>query len=218
MQEIARRRPRVVGIARSAGLLLSTVLLVVGCSAADPEPDPEPGSDTGPTARAKADAETALSEGLIEQHSILKDGEVNARDYKDATNQVFGCYNAAGWEPQGPWLSPIDGLTYFIDVDIPENIEVYASPTGVACTEAFLKYVHPNYLEQNTHVMEPELLAAVHEDLAAQGIETSPDDTNLDMITTTAGEENTPVIHDIVIAAVYENYPDITGGVFIELE
>lgn len=153
---------------------------------------------------------------MVEQQEILADGVVTAAEYEDAINLAFDCFQDSGLDPKGPWLSPIDGLSYFIDVELPSEMTVFASPTGVDCSEAYLMYVQPNYLEQNEHVMAPNLLEVVQEKLAEQGIETSPNDANVEMMAATAGgPEMFGIVGEAVTTALNDLYPEITGGIFI---
>lgn len=199
-------------LARAIGLLLPCALFVAGCSGSD---ESGASSDEGSGAVAIADAEAAADEGLVEQHEILADGEVTAAEYEDAINLTFKCLQDSGLDPKGPWLSPIDGLSYFIDVELPFEGVSFATPTGVECSEAYLKYVQPNYLEQNAHVMAPNLLEAVQEKLAKMGVETNSDDTNVEMMAETVGQGGAAVVSEVATTAVHELYPEITGGIFI---
>lgn len=133
-------------LSRVIGLLLPCALALAGCSSSD---NSGSSSDEGTGAVAMADAETAADQGLVEQQEILADGKVTAAEYEDAINLTFDCLRDSGLDPRGPWPSPIDGLLYLIDVELPSEVTVFASPTGVDCSEAYLKYVEPNYLEQH---------------------------------------------------------------------
>lgn len=200
-------------LSRGIWLLLPCALLNAGCSSSD---DSGSSSDEGPGAVAMADADAAAEQGLVAQQQILADGKVTAAEYEDAINLAFSCFQDSGLDPKGPWPSPIDGLSYFIDVEYPIDMTEFASPTGVSCEETYLKYVQPNYLEQNEHVMAPNLLEVVQERLAEQGIETSPDDTNVEMMAETAGgQEMYGPVSEVVVTAVNDLYPEITGGIFV---
>lgn len=165
-----------------------------GCAQAHAEATDSPGNDDLAVVEAK---------GLTDQAVILEDGKVTATEYLSAVSMTIDCYAAAGVEVRGPWLNPVDNLTYIFD--FPAGPPVQKAP---GCDSKFLSNVQPRYLELTEAHMATDLQGFVVGCLSGLGYPSVADAGNAVTMYEELGNDSAQGIGQCISDGLLKLYPE----------
>lgn len=191
-----------VTASRSHGTL-KRVIALIGCAliAACTPAEADTSADQGPA--LNSDLAAVEAKGLTEQAAILKDGAVTSSEYATAVDLTIECYQSAGVEVRGPWLNPVDNLTYLFDFP-------GGPPSGAApgCDSKYLSHVQPVYLETHDSVMSSDLKAYVDSCLLDEGYPSTAPDKNAGEMSARLGIEATQDLAQCITDGAVSLYPE----------
>lgn len=149
-----------------ASLAAAGLLLLLGLSACGAQQAPVAGPLS--SEQIVALSETEAEAGNTEQAEILRDGTVTSEEHDRAFQLVRSCYESFGYSIVGPEVSPIDGYSYSYAIDAAgyEEESVWTNLEG--CETRYWQSVVRAYGSTREAVMDPALLRATQDCLAAQ--------------------------------------------------
>jgi hypothetical protein len=169
----------------------------------------------------RAHAKELAGQGFGEQAAMLEDGMITADEHQEAFDLLRRCLEDGGEGiAAGPYVNPLDGLTYEFLIDPGENIEdpIAQGELEIACEERFFTTLNYDYGRSHEPRMDPVLHGALTECLAEKGFETSGEEKTVKDFAggaaAEAGSERDLVVTDCIHSEVARLYPDreVVGG------
>ncbi|MEV6331596.1 hypothetical protein [Streptomyces sp. NPDC051909] len=144
------------------------------------------------------------------QEWALKDGRVDAAEYRTATGRFVACVRKAGYPVTEPVVSPADRLTLIYEITPSGDPTTYNNAVQ-DCNLAHLSMVAPTYVEARPQTMDAPLRTAVGDCLRRRGVRLTAGERNLRDFARSAGDETWVV--DCVTSVWQKVYPDLPAEV-----
>lgn len=144
------------------------------------------------------------------QEWALKDGRVDAAEYRTAMGRFVSCVRKAGYPVTEPVISPADNLTLLYTIT-PSGDPATYNDAVQDCNLAHLSMVEPTFVEARPQVMGEPLRRAVAACLRGRGARPTGKERNLGDFARASGDDTW------VVDCVTENwarvYPDLPAEV-----
>jgi hypothetical protein len=115
-------------------------------------------------------------QGYTVQAEMLSDGKVTLEEYREAWDLYRECLEDNGLVIQGPWTSPLDGITIFHAVDYNALADGVGEQLGDECYNRYWMPLGADYVITHPGSMEPAMLEAMADCMAKKGYEVTGDE------------------------------------------
>ncbi len=152
-------------------------------------------------------ARDAAAHGFEEQRIALVDGVVTRSEYRGALGDLTGCLSRGGVSFEAPVLSPVDGVSYIIDVAPPNAKQAVALSS---CTQRYWDLVSTLFTSYQPQVMHPKLLDASMQCLRTAGFPVTGDETSFpDLVADNRDEARREAAAQCVLDEGHRLFPDL---------